>query len=328
MVQKDNLEYTEILVEKEYPIGYITLNRPDRLNAVTPELREQFSQACYEMRDDPQIRVFVIKGAGNCFCSGIYQAPRSESGRPEVTEELPEVSKWIEDVIHEPTGRWARTKTGLSNPEGAPLHFEQRGWYWEELWENPKPSIAIVHSYCLGAGLAIANACDVVYATPTAVFSYPPIRRGASITVEILPPWLLGHRKCMLMALTGEAIDAEEAYNAGLVTRIVPEDQIEEKVKKTAMSIAKVPPMTNLMSKRVVNSYFENLGIAAAKDFGYALCMITENSAVPGHYQDWYEKIAQYGFREANQRKLERYGGDDEILQRERARLAEAKKVN
>lgn len=321
MVQGEKLEYTDIIVKKEYPIGYVILNRPERLNSVSLEMREQLCQAFLEMRDDPEIRVFILKGNGDCFCSGIYQAPRSESGLPETQEELPPASEWIRSVMQEPIARWARTKQGFANPEGAQLHFEQHGWWWDELWENPTPSIAQVHSYCLGAGMALANACDVVYATPTAVFSYPPIRRGASITVEILPPWLLGHRKTMLMALTGEAIDAEEAYNAGLVTKIVPEDKIEETVKKTAISIAKVPPMTNAMSKRVVNSYFEEPNIAATKSLGYALCMITENSAVPGHYQDWYESIAKYGFREANRRHLEKYGGEDEILNKERARL-------
>jgi len=322
---EEKLEYTEILVEKEYPIGHIILNRPDRLNAVAPEMREQLSQAFGEMKDDPEVRVIILKGNGDCFCSGIYQAPRSDSGLPEVQEELPAVSEWIKPLMHEPFARWARTKQGFGNPEGAPLHFENRGWWWSDIWENPKPTVAIAHSYCLGAGLALINACDVVYVTPSTVFSYPPIRRGASITVEILPPWLLGHRKVMWMALTGEAIDANEAYNAGLVTKVLPEDQIMEKARKTALSIAHVPPMTNLMSKRVVNSYFENLGIAASKDFGYALCMITENSAAPGHYQDWYANIAKYGFREANQMQLEKYGGVDEVLNRERARLKEIK---
>lgn len=321
---QEKLEYTEIIVEKEYPIGYVTINRPGRRNAVSAapgETVDQLTQAFVEMKEDPEIRAFVIKGAGDCFCSGFYQRPRSASGRPEVTEELPEASEWVRSLPSEPFARYARYDGSFRNPEGASLHMEQRSFFWEELWENPKPSIAQVHSYCLGAGLWLINACDVVYATPSAVFSYPPIRRGASITVEILPPWLLGHRKVMWMALTGEAIDAEEAYNAGLITKIVPEDKIDEKVRKTALSIAHVPPMTNAFSKRVVNSYFENLGIAACKDFGYAMCMMTENSAAPGHYYDYYSNMQKLGFREANRLQLEKYAGDDEVLERERARL-------
>ena len=318
----EKLAYTEIKVEKKYPIGYITFNRPERLNAVSPEMREQLNQACFEMRDDPQIRVFVLKGAGDCFCSGLYQQPRDEEGTAKKMAELPKHLKWFEDVRQEP---WTRYIVGPNNPEGAPLHVEQHGWWWDQLWENPKPCIAQVHSYCLGAGLAIANACDIVFATPTAVFSYPPIRRGAAMVAEILPPWLLGHRKVMWMALTGEAINAEQAYNAGLITEIVPEDKIEEKVKKTAMSIAKVPPATNMFSKRIINSYFENPSIQHTKNISRAFVFMTENSAVPGHYFDYYNNIGKYGFREANQMQLEKYGGEDEVLQKERARLAKKK---
>lgn len=318
----EKLEYTDILVEKEYPIGYVTINRPERLNAISPDTREQLNQAFAEMRDDSQVRVFILKGAGDCFCSGLYQRPRDEGGIAKTMEALPEHLEWMKDVNREP---WARYVAGPDNPEGAPLHMEQHGWWWDGLWENPKPSIALVHSYCLGAGMALANGCDIVYATPTAVFSYPPIRRGASIVAAILPPWLLGHRKVMWMALTGEAIDVEDAYNAGLITKIVPEDELEERAKKTALSIAKVPPATNMFSKRVVNSYFENPCIASTKNLSRSFVFITENSAVPGHYFDYYNNIGKYGFREANRMQLEKYGGEDEVLQKERARLAAKK---
>jgi len=223
MVEKKQ-EYNDLLVEREYPIGYVTINRPERLNAISPDTRQELHQAFAEMRDDPQVRVFILKGAGDCFCSGLYQRPRDEEGTAKTMEELPEHVKWMKDVHREP---WTRYTISPDNPEAAPIHNEQHAWWWDGLWENPTPSIALVHSYCLGAGMALANCCDVVYATPTAVFSYPPIRRGAAITVQILPPWLLGHRKAMWMALTGEAIDAEAAYNAGLITEIVPEGKIE-----------------------------------------------------------------------------------------------------
>ncbi len=316
---EEKAEYNDLLIEKDYPIGYITLNRPERLNAISPDTRQELHRAFAEMRDDSQIRVFILKGAGDCFCSGLYQRPRDEEGQAKQMDALPEHLKWLMGVNREP---WARYVADPNKPEGAPLHNERYAWWWEGLWENPKPSIALVHSYCLGAGMALANCCDVVYATPTAVFSYPPIRRGASITIQILPPWLLGHRKTMWMALTGEAIDAEEAYNCGLITNIIPEDKIEEKVKMTAMSIANVPPATNMFSKRAINGYYENPNINAVKDLSRAYVYITENSAVPGHYFDYYNNIGKYGFREANKMQLEKYSGNDEVLNRERARLA------
>lgn len=320
---EEKYEYKELLVEKEYPLGIITINRPERLNAIDAAMREELHLAFAEMKDDHKVRAFILKGAGDCFCSGLYQRPRDVEAQTDRFSQLPEDLDWVEKTYREPWGRYAPDP---ANPEGATIHNERNSWWWESLWENPKPSIAIVHSYCLGAAMALANCCDVVYATPSAVFSYPPIRRGASITIQILPPWLLGHRKTMWMALTGEAIDAEEAYNCGLITKIYSEEEIEEQARKTAMSIANVPPATNMFSKRVINSYFERPDIAAAKDLSRSFVYITENSYVPGHYYDYYDNIGEHGFREANKMQLEKYAGNDEILNKERARLAAKKK--
>lgn len=317
----EELEYTDIIVEKKYPIGYITINRPERRNAVGTgkgETIQQIDQAALEMKDDREIKVFVIKGAGDCFCSGLFQRAPSEGGLFETKEELPKSVEWVKDVSREP---WARyTPRGdRSNPEGASLRRTE--FFWDSFWNNPKPSIAQVHSYCLGAGLWLINVCDVVYATPTAIFSYPPIRRGASITMGILAPWLLGRRQTLFTALTGNAITAQEALNCGLITKIVPEDKMEEEVNKAATSIARVPPVTNMMSKLAINNYYEGLGIHEALRFSRALCMMTENSAVPGHYFDYYANIAKYGFREANRMQLEKHSFADDVIDRERARL-------
>ena len=116
----------------------------------------------------------------------------------------------------------------------------------EELWNNPKPSVALVDSFCLGGGLWLINNMDVVLSTPDAVFAYPPIRYGASVTTEILPPWILGLRGVMDMCLTGRFISAQEALNWGLISRIVPAEKLEEQGQRLCESIAKVPPMTSL----------------------------------------------------------------------------------
>ena len=319
----EKLEYTDIIVEKKYPIGYITINRPERRNAVGTEpggTIDQIDQAAYEMRDDPGIRVFIVKGSGDCFCSGLYQAAtQSDSlrGAPPV-EEMPEATKWfIPELGKEAWARYAPRDRRL--PESRSL--KTRTFFWDSFWDNPTPSRAQVHSYCLAAGLWLANVCDVVYATPSALFSYPPIRRGASVVLTILPPWLMGRRMCMWAALTGNAITAEEALNCGLITRIVDEDKIEAEVNKLATSIAKVPPVTNMFSKKTINRYYEGLGIEQAKTVSTAMVMMTENSAVPGHYFDYYDNIEKYGFREANRMQLEGYSFADEAIDRERARL-------
>jgi len=305
------LPYTDIIVEKKDSIGIITINRPSTRNALTEMAGgtcDQLAQAFQSMADDPEMRAFIVKGAGDCFCSGFDLSAFDEAqwvpreGLAKGREEEP----------------WAALSMGFpDNPESSwPVPY-----WWHELWDNPKPSIALVHSYCIGAGLWLVNLCDIVYASPEAVFAYPPIRYGAPLTPVILPPWLLGLRKTMDMALTSRFITAQEAYDCGLITKIVPEDKLEEEGWKTAESISKVPPMTNYFSKMIAHHYFEGLGIKSEMDFGTLACFMMEHCSLPGHYLEFFDRVRKLGVSQAVKEQREKWGYPDEVLQRESARL-------
>ena len=225
-------------MEKKYPVGYITINRPEKRNALVigeGGTIDQLCQAAIDMRDDPDIKVFVIRGSGECFCSG-FDLSRYDDNLYKKQTKLSDSIKWVESVKDEPWTRYGRIKGDLDKPESMPM--SGRDMFWDALWDNPKPSIAQVHSFCLGAGLWISNECDITYATSSAIFAYPPPRYGSSVVLGILPPWLLGRKKTMEMAFTGRAITAEEAYHFHLVNRVVPEDRIDEEVRRLAESIA------------------------------------------------------------------------------------------
>ncbi len=323
----ERIEYTDLILEKKPPIGYITINRPEKRNALTTfkgGTVQQLGQAALDMRDDPEIRVFIVKGAGDCFCAG-FDLGRYDEAMWKEQKDLPEVVKWVEAVKDEPWARYGRVRGDLSNPEGGSL--APPDLFFEEYWNNPTPSIAMVHSYCLGAGLWLANSCDIVYAAPNAVFAYPPIRYGASVVLSILPPWLMGRRMNLWMALTGQYITAEEALNSNLITKLIPEDKLEEEAIKLATSIARVPPATNMFSKRAINNYFEGLGIQQAKRLGSAFVRITENSMVPGHYMDFFDKVRKHGLREGLRLQRENYGTPDSVMEQEMNRL-KAKKAS
>lgn len=320
MTKSSQLEYTDIIVEKPYPIGYITINRPEKRNALAHSTVTQLNQAFNEMRLDPLIRVFVVRGAGDCFCAG-FDLGRFDEGIFTPAKNVPKPVEWVKPVQFEPWARFSRVNSqDLSNPEAAPLD-QRHSPFWAGLWENPKPCIAQVHSFCLGAGLWISNECDITYATPNAVFAYPPPRYGSAVVLEIVPPWLLGRKKTMEMSFTGKAITAEEAYNFRLINKIIPEAQIDGEVKKLAESIARIPPITNMFSKRAINNFFSNLGIEQANRFGEALMDMMENSNLPGHYLEMFERVRQKGLREALRAQREHYGYPDEIMARESARL-------
>jgi len=307
----DRHAYTDLIVEKKYPIGYITINRPEKRNALTTGpggTCDQLLQAYMDMADDPEVRVFILQGAGDCFCAGFDMGTYDQG----YWRERPSWGKGREKEV------WAAVTMGAQeNPES---RFPAVRW-WQGLWDNPKPSIALVQSFCLGAGLWNANLCDVVLAAPESVFAYPPIRYGASIVPVILPAWLLGLRMTMEMCLTGRFITADEAYNCGLINRIVPEDKLLEEGQRLAESIAKVPPMTNLFSKMTVHQYYEGLGIKNWARYGSLTCLITEQSSLPGHYWDFFDIVRDKGFTEAYKIQREKWGYPDPVLDKEVARL-------
>ena len=141
-------EYENIIVEKTGHIGYLTLNRPDKLNALSPELIAEFEDACNDFRDDDDIKAFVVKGAGRCFSAG-YDMSDQPNTMPKEAVEV-----------------WGRSP----RPDSV---------WWNCLWDNPKISIAQVHSFCLAGGGHIASHCDIVYCSEDALFGYPPVRYGS-----------------------------------------------------------------------------------------------------------------------------------------------------
>ncbi len=309
-------QYTDIIVEKKPPIGYITINRPEKQNALTQlpgGTLDQMAQAYREMQEDADIRVFIIKGNGPCFTAGFDLVSTQAFA--------PAQKGWIKGREREP---WARFFTlfpeARENPESF-LFNALAGKWWEPLRNNPKPSIAQVHSFCLGAGLWTINHCDVVYATPDAVFGYPPVRYGCPVLFEILPPWLLGMRRVMKMALTGKVISAQEAYSCGLITEVVPRDRIDADVEEMALSIARVPPMTNLFSKRSIHHYYEMLGVETATRYADANCMLVENSSLPGGLVAFNSMVKEKGVRAALAEQMAKYATRDKLLEGERARL-------
>ncbi len=308
----ERLEYTDLIVEKKYPVGYITINRPEKRNALSSTATGSIPQLCQaymDMADDPEIRVFILKGAGDCFCAGFDMSQYDNSYWKPGENPL---RKGREKEV------WAAITMGNGdNPESRyrdPI-------FWQELWNNPKPSIALVQSFCLGAGMANVNSCDIVIATPDAVFAYPPIRYGASLWPGALQPWLLGLRRAMDMAMTGRFITAQEAYDCGLITKIVPEDKLLEEGIKYAESVAKVPPLTNYFSKLALHNYYEGLGIKSWFAYAQTTCLVTEQSSLPGHYWDFFDIVRQKGFSTAYKEQRDNWGYDDPVLNEAVARL-------
>ena len=238
--------YETLLLEKRERVAVITINRPDKRNALNIKTREEGAALLDQLRDDESVGVVVFTGAGDkAFIAG---ADITEfAGRTAITQR---------DVM---MGRSLFTAIDIFT----------------------KPVIAMINGYCLGGGCELALACDIRIASENASFGQPEINLGiipgGGGTQRLTR--LVGEGKAMEMILTGEIIDAKTAFNVGLVNHVVPADHLEAKTMEIANRIAEKSPVALRLAKEAVKlTSRSNLdeGLRREVDL-FALCFSTED---------------------------------------------------
>ena len=241
-------DYELILVDEPAEgVRRITLNRPEKRNAISTPMRVELLDALRSHDSDPDARVTVVRGAGPCFSSGYDLA-----GGP-LMEGAPFYSAPGD-------GQWAR----------------QANDTWFSVWDLAKPVIAQIHGYAIAGATELASACDLVYVAEDAQISYPVVR------VMSPPDWqyhtvLLGLRRAMELMLTGDPIDGTEAARIGFANRAFPAAFLEAEVLRVASRVAAVPSDLTQINKRSVHRAFDVWGARAAIRAG------TELQALAGH---------------------------------------------
>jgi enoyl-CoA hydratase len=215
--------YEFILFEKQGKVGVITLNRPQVLNALSEALMRDLSNALERCEADSDIHCMVLMGSDKVFAAGA-----------DINE--------MKDKSY----------------QGAYLEdFITKGW--EKISGCRKPIIAAVSGYAVGGGDEIAMMCDFIIASESAKFGQPEVTigtiPGAGGTQRLARS--IGKSKAMDMCLTGRMIDAHEAERAGLVSRVVPDDQLKEEALAAAQKIASYSLPIVMMIKESVNRAFE-----------------------------------------------------------------------
>ncbi len=226
------MEYENIIYEKDAPIATVTMNRPEKINALSNDLQLEVRDALEDAGwGDDAIRVIVLKAAGRAFSAGFDISGGGGSS----------------DAV--------QIRAGFLKGKG----FSASAW-WDVFWNNPKPIIAQIHGFCIAGGLATATFCDLRICSEDALFGAPEIRTGGPY-IPAVWPWVIGMTKARELLYTGNLIDAREAKRLDLVNEVVPMDELDGAVRKQALTIAKLPQATVEYNKKLINMSYELMGV-------------------------------------------------------------------
>jgi len=283
-MENNEAQYENVLYEKSGPVATITLNRPDKMNALSlgpGGLLEEWADACADARQDTDVRVVVIKGAGRAFSAGY-----------DISQDFDLLDAPIDDA-------------------GYQFMADHVDRYFRALWESPKVFIAQVHGFCLAGAGDMAAFCDLTVASDDAVFGYPAVRYGVLPTTFVWP-YLIGMKKTRELAYTGNMMGATEALQHGLVNRVVPRDELDAAVAELADSICQVPALTVRLTKQSVNNMFEIMGIRQSVQQSRELDLHVMSSP-PAEMREFFEIADREGLTAALAWRDSRHAAHDEV---------------
>jgi enoyl-CoA hydratase len=260
----------EVLYEARGRVAVITLNRPEYANAQNSAMTYALDAAFARAVNDEAVAVLVLTGAGKHFCGG------HDIGTPERDADKSfdrQAVLWWDHVGKAGAdARYAREMEVY-------LGMCRR---WREI---PKPGIAMVHGACIAGGLMLAWVCDLIVAADDAFFADPVVRMGIPGVEYFAHPWVLGPRLAKEVLFTGGRFGAERAYQAGMVSRVVPRADLESVTFALAGQIAEMPAFGLALAERAVNQCEDQMGMRPGMDavFGLHHLAHAHNAEVSGH---------------------------------------------
>lgn len=227
-----------ILTEYSDKILTITLNRPEKLNALSPKLLKELKAELDEASTNDAISVVIIKSSGRAFCVGY-----------DLNEE-----------------NWITSQYPANFPKGIDLELDKKDImelldYWIEVWKFPKPIICQVQGACLSGAGELLAVSDIVIASKTATFGHPAGRDLGIPPTVFFWPLTIGMRKTKEMLYTAKSMDADEAEKLGLINHAVQPDNLESATRNLALNIAKTPVNHLIILKKATNNFYDNMNI-------------------------------------------------------------------
>ncbi len=259
-------EYKNIIYEKPADkVLRVTLNRPERMNAMSPELLAELDSAMDEFEQDPDLSVMIIRGAGRSFCAGYDLGIDQKRGSG---------SRIVRDRV---------AMQGLVTR-------------WMRLWGLLKPTIAQVHGHCIAGGTELAGHCDLIFASEDATFGNQPGRTMGILPTMSMWPTMMGPRRTKELFFTGDPFTAREAHEWGLVNRLYPRQRLDEETLNYASRVAMVSAELLMLHKAAVNRYLEVMGVRAAEQSAADLDVIAHETDT---VRNWMRMIKEKGLKAA-----------------------------
>jgi enoyl-CoA hydratase len=223
--------YTYLLYEEIARVARITLNRPEKLNALSVDLHTELLQAAKQAEADPSIHAVIIRGAGRAFCAGYDITPTSERGAMQATRTIRSDISRMEETV----GRW------------------------HTLWNLRIPTIAQVHGYCVAGGTDLALHCDMIVVAEDARIGFTPVRAMGAPPTHM---WLysVGPQWAKRLLLTGDLIDGKKAWEIGWAIEAVPAAALDDTVLQLATRISHIGKDLLTANKQIVNKGLELMG--------------------------------------------------------------------
>ena len=272
------MAYVNLLYEKQGPVALLTLNRPERLNAMDRPTLEEMNAVCDAVEADAEVRVLVLTGAGNAFSSG-FDLKEQMAAPPQGVAE------------------WALV---LRQDFDAVMRF----------WHLSKPTVAAVRGLALASGMELAMACDITIAAEDAIFGEPELKFGAGIVVMLMP-WLTGPKQAKELLLTGDdRIPASRALALGLVNRLVPADQVLQEALTLARHLAVIDPTLVRRTKAAINRTYELMGLTQALEMALDVDLLIEGEGSPDK-RHFFGVVQEKGLRAALDWRDARFAGDE-----------------
>lgn len=271
-----------VVTETDDKLLHITLNRPDKLNALSPTLLKELKQVLDAATVNPEISVVVLKSTGPVFSPGY-----------DISEE-----------------NWIISQFPADYPDGVELQKDREDIhqlldYWLDLWKFPKPIVTRVQGPCLsGAGELIAMS-DIVIAGKAARFGHPAARDLGIPPTVFLWPLLIGMRKTKELLYTARLIDADEAVRYGLINEVVDDDALDERVLEIARDIARSPVNHLSLLKESANAWYENMGFEPSARRAADLDAVFHQSLT---FREFFKTVKEKGMKVALKIRQERYG--------------------